>query len=105
MYRYHGNNPKTALAGTICTPEQLENQKEMYRYDGDKRAYGGREGSGGEEGRRKGGGREEEERVMDEWKRNRERKVRTKDKESENKVWQTGKYDNLFVNLSEHTEG
>lgn len=52
---------------------------------------------------RKGGGREE--RVMDGWKRNRERKVRTKDKESENKVWQTGKYDNLFVNLSERTEG
>lgn len=96
MYRYHGNNPKTALAGTICTPEQLENQKEMYRYDGDNRMYGGREGF-------LGGGREE--RVMDEWKRNRERKVRTKDKESENKVWQTGKYDNLFVNLSERTEG
>ena len=53
MYRYHGNNPKIALAGTICTPEQSENQKEMYRYDGDKRAYGGREGFlGGEEGRR-----------------------------------------------------
>ena len=63
MYRYHGNNPKNALAGTICTPEQSENQKEMYRYDGDKRAYGGREGSEGgrkggrEEGRK--GGREE----------------------------------------------
>ena len=52
MYRYHGNNPKNALAGTICTPEHSENQKEMYRYDGDKRAYGGREGS---EGGRKGG--------------------------------------------------
>ncbi|MBP5689905.1 MAG: hypothetical protein J6W74_03215, partial [Bacteroidales bacterium] len=91
--RYHGNSPKTALAGTICTPEQSENQKERYRYDGDKRAYGGREGS---EGGRKGG---REEGVMDRWKRNRERKVRTKDKESENKVWQTGKYDNLFVNL------
>ena len=52
---------------------------------------------------RKGGGREEG--VMDRWKRNRERKVRTKKKESENKVWQTGKYDNLFVNLSERTEG